>query len=83
MKKKLLVAILIVGFLTPVAAFASKKCDVYHDAIMHCAKQGCDTNMDDFINCLVDEEGITDKAKDGTDEVKELVKCFKTEYECK
>jgi hypothetical protein len=58
-------------------------CDVYHKAIMDCsAKRGCDTTIDDFATCLVERHGITDKADDGVDEIKELVMCFHTEYHC-
>lgn len=81
--KKTVIAGLAAAFIMPGAALAAGQCDVYHDAIMSCAKRGCDTNMDDFVRCLVEEQGITDRADDGTNEVKELVKCFKTEYVCR
>ncbi len=79
--KKIQIAILVLALLVPGAAF-SVDCDVYHEAIMHCAKNGCDTTIDDFIECLVQEQGISERAEDGTNEVNELVKCFHTEYKC-
>lgn len=75
--------VLAAAFIAPNAATAKGMCDVYHDAIMHCAKRGCETSTDAFSRCLVEEEGITDDADDGTDEIAELVQCLKTEYVCK
>lgn len=79
--KKIQIAILVFALLAPSAAF-SLDCDVYHEAIMHCAKQGCDTTIDDFSTCLVEEQGISERAADGTNEIDELIKCFHTEYKC-
>ena len=75
----LLLSILVL--LAPVTALALD-CEVYHEAIIQCAKDGCDTTIDDFAECLVEEQGITDEAADGTDELSELIECFQTQYEC-
>lgn len=79
--KKIHIAILLLALLAPGAAF-SLDCDVYHEAITQCAKDGCDTTIDDFITCLIEEQGITEQAEDGTNEVDELIECFHTQYEC-
>ncbi|MBU1248521.1 MAG: hypothetical protein KKB70_07475 [Proteobacteria bacterium] len=80
--KKFQLAIMSVMLLVPSVVFA-QDCDVYHEAITYCAKQGCDTSIDDFAQCLVEEQGISENAADGTNEVEELIACFQTQYECK
>jgi hypothetical protein len=77
--RKVLLTFILLG---PGAVYAYD-CDQYHKAIMDCsAKDGCDTTIDAFASCLVEQHGITDKADDGVDEIKELVACFHTEYHC-
>jgi len=79
--KVVLAALATTLFISPAAQ--AYDCDVYHQAIMDCsATHGCDTTIDEFAACLVDKHGITDKADDGVDEIKELVMCFHTEYHC-
>jgi len=82
MIKSVQAVILVVGLVVPGMALASSKCDTYHEAIMACTKQGCDTTIDDFSQCLVEEQGISEYAEDGTNEVEELVSCFHSEYSC-
>jgi len=74
--------LLTVTLLVPGAAFAVD-CDVYDEAITACAaKDGCDTSIDDFAECLVEEQGIAEMSEDGRNEVDELVQCFHTQYHC-
>lgn len=75
--------VLLLAALWVSAPALADRCDVYHDAITDCAaKDGCDTTIDSFAACLVEKHGITDKADDGVDEIKELVHCFQTQYHC-
>ncbi|MCB1190280.1 MAG: hypothetical protein H7A23_13140 [Leptospiraceae bacterium] len=76
MKKFFLTTVLLLALLIPGAAFAID-CDIYESAIKDCAKQGCDTDMNDFAQCLVDEHGVTEA------EAEEIGACIATEYECK
>ena len=79
--KKIQLAIMMIALFVPGVVYAVD-CDVYHEAIMSCAKNGCDTTIDDFSMCLVEEQGISEMAEDGTNEVEELVACFHSQYQC-
>ncbi|MGH8476456.1 MAG: hypothetical protein ACRER2_11910 [Methylococcales bacterium] len=79
---KFALAILATVLLSPAQSDAID-CAVFQEAIESCAaKDGCDTTVDDFADCLVTEQGISEQAEDGTNAVEEVVQCFQTEYQC-